>query len=165
MWNLLDKEIIGMCGKYLVIYWLTYSTDQARVTWWSNIYKHYNVSIVCHTSMDGGSGYIKFKFACKHNPAKHRLHTHRHMETSHGTKNLQRGQRECENRWGVTGDSNARAQQTLTNTSLPTHLLIIVPLLGCDVLSPTIHLILFMIHTTLMKWRCFIQELMSPHHW
>ena len=116
VWNLLDKEIIGMCEEYLATRWLTPPTDQARATWWSDVYKHYNVSIIHHASMDGGPGYIEFKFTCKHDPVKHKHHTRRRMETSHGTKNLQRGQRECENRRGVTGDSNARAQQTLTSS-------------------------------------------------
>lgn len=93
---------------------LTPFAGQAKATWRSDVYKHYNVSLVRHTSIDGGPGYIEFKFTCKNDPIGHKPHVRRRMETSHGTKNLKRGQTDCKARRGVKGDSNIGAQQTLT---------------------------------------------------
>ncbi|KAF7986747.1 hypothetical protein HWV62_20320 [Athelia sp. TMB] len=65
VWHLPDQEIIGVhLGLPSRVIVANILADQAKSTWRSNVYDHYNVSLIRHHTMNNEPGYLEFKFTC-----------------------------------------------------------------------------------------------------
>lgn len=87
--------------------------DQARNTWKSKAYDHYEVTLVRHKHRDGSPSKLAFKFTCRTDPHTHKPLFRDRMKTAQGTQNLARAEKACLDRRGVQGDSSAGSQQDL----------------------------------------------------
>ncbi|KAG2036106.1 hypothetical protein BDR03DRAFT_960792 [Suillus americanus] len=62
-----------------------------KARWISAVYDHYETSLKRHTKRNGSPDYLEFVFTCRTDPANHRPHHRRCMQTGQGTKNLNQG--------------------------------------------------------------------------
>lgn len=92
--------------------------EASKARWTSAVYDHYETSLRRHTKADGSPNYLEFVFKCRTDPANHRPHHRKRMQTGQGTKNLKQGLIECAARRGVStsGANSTGAQQTLTRS-------------------------------------------------
>ncbi|KAG2363133.1 hypothetical protein BDR07DRAFT_953647 [Suillus spraguei] len=102
VWDNTDDEII--------------SAVKAR--WNSAAYGHFTTSLKRHLKGDGRADYLEFVFTCRVDPVNHKPHHRKRMQTAQGTKNLNRGIKECIERRGVSssGPDATGAQQTITQS-------------------------------------------------
>jgi hypothetical protein len=92
------------------------ATSKSR--WNSAAYDHYKISLKRHLKADGSPDYLEFEFECRSDPVNHKPHHRKRMQTAQGTKNLNRGVKECIQRRGIStqGPDATGAQQTLSNS-------------------------------------------------
>ncbi|KAG1771677.1 hypothetical protein EV702DRAFT_1136563 [Suillus placidus] len=92
------------------------STSKAR--WNSAAYDHYKISLKRRLKADGSPDYLEFEFVCRSDPVNHKPHHRKRMQTAQGTKNLNRGVKECIQRRGIStqGPDATGAQQTLSSS-------------------------------------------------
>lgn len=76
--------------------------EASKARWTSAVYDHYETSLRRHTKADGSPNYLEFVFKCRTDPANHRPHHRKRMQTGQGTKNLKQGLIECAARRGVS---------------------------------------------------------------
>lgn len=102
VWDKADDEII----------------NASKARWNSTAYDHFKISLHRCLKADGSPDYLEFKFTCHTDPVNHKPHHRKRMQTSQGTKNLNRGIKECVQRRGVSTEGpNAKgAQQTLSGS-------------------------------------------------
>jgi hypothetical protein len=79
------------------------------------VYNHYQISLERQYSgiRQDKPGTLTFVFTCRHDPATHKPHRRKRMQSSQGTGNLGKGEKDCNARRGVNGDTNKNAQQDL----------------------------------------------------
>ncbi|KAG2044314.1 hypothetical protein BDR03DRAFT_938889 [Suillus americanus] len=63
----------------------------SKAHWTSAVYDHYETSLKRHTKRNGSPDYLEFVFTCRTDPANHRPHHRKRMQTGQGTKNLNQG--------------------------------------------------------------------------
>jgi hypothetical protein len=102
VWDLPDEDIISKFPytPSLVIM-LQSLLAASRAVWRSEVYDHYDVSLICECAEDGSPHHLNFIFTCKMYPTTH-SHTHARSKTSGGTSNLQLGVAQCNKHHGIS---------------------------------------------------------------
>jgi hypothetical protein len=102
VWDLLDEDIISKFPytPSLVIM-LQSLLAASRAVWRSEVYDHYDVSLIRECAEDGSPHHLNFIFTCKMYPTTH-SHTRARSKTSGGTSNLQLGVAQCNKRHGIS---------------------------------------------------------------
>ncbi|KAG1782356.1 hypothetical protein EV702DRAFT_1231648, partial [Suillus placidus] len=93
-------------------------TTLSKARWNSAAYDHYKISLKRRLKADGSPDYLEFEFVCRSDPVNHKPHHRKRMQTAQGTKNLNRGVKECIQRRGIStqGPDATGAQQTLSSS-------------------------------------------------
>jgi len=104
-----------VCGLFCLIYIIhTSIAEAARLTWRSDVYNHYNITL--RRDFHPGTNKpmaLMFVFTCKTHPDTHTVQFRPRMKTGEGTNNLRVSQNLCHSRHGEGGSIRQMAASTI----------------------------------------------------